>query len=392
MNNDRHWLNGERLRGYPGIFFALYGVFGIVCFFVVKDGIDPLGKPIGYDFITYWSASRMALDGTPADAYLPLRLLVAQQIAVPGQKTIFAWHYPPTFYLVVLPLSLLPYLWSYVSFVALTFAMFWSVVRKVVPLAGAGALILAFPGVFINALHGQNGFLTGALLGASLLLLERRPVWAGVCAGLLLIKPHLAVLLPIAFICMQAWKALFAAALTAMAFLAISVGVLGGEVLTAFLGNLRLVHLLLEQGFLPWSKMPTYFAFASLLGASTFLAYALQAIGAIFAVCCVGWIWRQRVDYELKAAALVAGTFLVSPYLFDYDLVLLALPLAWFGVYGLRAGWRFGERNLLALCWLLPILVAPLSKSTHIQIAPFILLALLLAVLRRVREGGRYAA
>lgn len=386
MNSDRHWLNCDRLHGYPRLFFVIYALFCVGWSVVIKDGIDPFGKPVGYDFITFWSASRIALEGAPVDAYMPLRLFDIQREAVPALKMIFAWHYPPTFYLIVLPLSLLPYLWSYGVFVLTTLGAYWLVVRRVAVSGGATALFFAFPGIFVNALHGQNAFLTGALLGATLLLLERRPVLAGICAGLLVIKPHLALLLPLIFVCIRAWTALAAAALSAAALFGMSVAVLGVETLLAFFANLHFVRLVLEQGVIPWAKMPTFFAFASLLGASPPVAYALQALGALFAVGCIVWVWRQSVDYALKASVLVTGTLLVSPYLFDYDLALLALPLAWFGMYGMRTGWRRGERNLLVLCWALPALVAPLTGGIYLQLAPFVLAALLLAVARRVRE------
>ncbi|MBI2307517.1 MAG: DUF2029 domain-containing protein [Rhodocyclales bacterium] len=370
------------------MFLVLYVLFCLGWGLAATEMMDPFGKPIGYDFMAFWSASRVALDGAPLDAYDPTRLFLAQQGALPALTMPFLWHYPPTFYLAVLPLALLPYFWSYVVFTALTLGVYWGVVRRIVPQAGAGMLFLAFPGVFVNAFHGQNAFLTGALLGATLLLLERRPLLAGVCAGLLAIKPHLAVLLPIAFICMGAWRALFAAALTALVFLGVSVAVMGDGTLHAFISNLRLVRLIMESGWLPWIKMPTFFAFAKLLGAPTAFAYALQAIGALAVIACVAWIWRQAVDYRLKAAGLVSGTLLVSPYLFDYDLALLALPLAWYGMYGLRSGWRRGECEIVALCWTLPGLVAPLAK-TDIQMAPFVLFLMLAMIVWRVQTDKR---
>jgi arabinofuranan 3-O-arabinosyltransferase len=40
------------------------------------------------------------------------------------------------------------------------------------------------------------------------------------------------------------------------------------------------------------------------------------------------WLWRSRVAFELKAAALAAGALLATPYLFMYDLVVLAVAAA----------------------------------------------------------------
>ena len=39
-------------------------------------------------------------------------------------------------------------------------------------------------------------------------------------------------------------------------------------------------------------------------------------------------MWRSRISFDLKAAALAVGALLVTPYLFLYDLVLLAIAMA----------------------------------------------------------------
>jgi alpha-1,2-mannosyltransferase len=71
---------------------------------------------------------------------------------------------------------------------------------------------LAFPAVFINAMHGQNGFLTAALRGGGLLLLERRPLVAGCCFALLAYKPQFAFLIVPALLAGAHWRAMAAAA------------------------------------------------------------------------------------------------------------------------------------------------------------------------------------
>ena len=55
------------------------------------------------------------------------------------------------------------------------------------PLRPAGRCILllalAYPAVLINIGHGQNGFLTAALLGGALIILDRRPILAGILSA-----------------------------------------------------------------------------------------------------------------------------------------------------------------------------------------------------------------
>jgi len=58
-------------------------------------------------------------------------------------------------------------------------------------------------------------------------------------------------------------------------------------------------------------------------------------------------IWRSRVPYTLKAAALAAGTLLTTPYLFMYDMMVLAIPVAFMVRIGLKSGFRAYELPLL---------------------------------------------
>jgi len=60
-------------------------------------------------------------------------------------------------------------------------------------------------------------------------------------------------------------------------------------------------------------------------------------------------MWRSRVPYTLKAAALAAGALLITPYLFMYDMMVLAIPVAFLVRLGLNIGFRSFELPALAL-------------------------------------------
>ena len=75
-------------------------------------------------------------------------------------------------------------------------------------------LALAFPSVLINVGHGQNGFLTAALLGGALVVLDRRPLVAGILLGLLVYKPQYGLMLPIVLAVSGRWRCFAAAAAT----------------------------------------------------------------------------------------------------------------------------------------------------------------------------------
>jgi hypothetical protein len=83
----------------------------------------------------------------------------------------------------------------------------------------------------------------------------------------------------------------------------------------------------------------------------------------------------------------VLGTFLVTPYAADYDLAVLAFPIAWMALLGVEHGWLRNDRNLLVAAWLLPWLTAPIAAITHVGIAPIIMGLLLRQLWRRTTSS-----
>jgi hypothetical protein len=380
-----HWLNAERLRVYPRIFVAVYVVAVVGYGLLLHDGLDFRGQPLGTDFVTFYAASRLVLAGHAIKVFDYHALDAMQKSVFPSfTGELFAWFYPPTYLLVIAPLALIGYLPSFLAFVASTFTAWLVALRRAIGRPGAGWLIAAFPGLWVCAAHGQNGMLTAALAGGSILLHRRRPVLSGVLLGLLAIKPHLAVLFAVALLAARAWKTIAAAAVTALGFLGVSVLVFGRDVLSAWLGSLQFARIATEEGALPWNKMPSTFAMLRMLGVSVEWAYVLHFVVAVAAAVAVWLVWRRTESLALRGAVLMAGTFLANPYAFDYDLVWLAFPIAWLALYGLDRGWRRGDREVLVAAWVLPAVATALATVTRVQIAPFVLGALVWIALRRL--------
>jgi len=350
---------------------------------LVAQGLEP----VGHDFLAFWSASHVALHQAPADAYSAAAIVAAHQLAYPALSGYFPWIYPPTFLLVVLPLALLPHLVAYAAFVAATFAAYVAALRRIAPTAAAAMLIAAAPATFANATHGQNGFLTAALLGAAALLLDRRPALAGVAIGLLAYKPHWALLLPVALAASGRWRTFAAAAATAAGFLLASAAVLGLGTFDGFWRILPLMRRVTEDGLIPWSYMPTVFSAVRLGGGGVAAAYAAQAAAAAAAVAAVAWLWRRPAPSGLQWAGTIAATVLATPYLFDYDLAAMGIALALVIREGWRTGFLDGERAVLLLVWLVPLVGTLLAETTAVQAGPAAMAAFLALVVRRVRRG-----
>jgi hypothetical protein len=291
----------------------------------------------------------------------------------------------------VLPLALLPYLISLGLWLSSTLAGFILVLRRIAPHPVTIWLGLAFPGTFLNLIHGQNGFLSAMLLGAGLLLLEPAPIAAGILFGLLSYKPHFVILVPLALAAGRRWRALLSLGITSACLLLASVLLLGADVFTAFRDNLPATLQVLETGrlggnvFPLLSKMSTLFAALILAGSPLWLAQILQVALMLATAAIVAWVWFREASPAVRAAVLVLGVLLFPPYEFLYDLAILALPIAWLGWEGVSEGWLPGEQTVLFVCFLTPMLTPMLAKWLNLQITPLVLALLLAVALRRLR-------
>lgn len=390
MNYPGHWLTPGRAIFYARIILTIFIAAAVLSIFFAPAVEMVIGKPLENDFIVYWAASHLALGGHPVDAYDMQKLLAAGREGMPDMAEGFTWYYLPTFFLVILPLALLPYPMAYFAFMAATLPPYLAALQRAARPLRAGLFIGAYPGLWVNLNAGQNGFLTAALAGYSLLLLPKRPVSAGVFIGLLAIKPHLALLFPVALLAGRNWPTFWSAGVTTSLFLAFSTWVLGPATLAAALGSIGGAMQALEAGQLSWGKMPSLYAWLLHLGVAVPLAYLAHIALACVAAACVWIVWRRSQDACLRGAVLMTAGLMVSPFLYDYDLTWLAFPIAWLTVFGLRKGWLPGDREILLCAWITPLFMLTIAEHLNVQVCPLVLGALLWMIFRRVRsDAGR---
>jgi alpha-1,2-mannosyltransferase len=381
--SDASWLDRRRLRDYATMLIVAYVALAV--WSLMGHGIDdPRGRPVGTDFLSFWSVSAALHSGQVHAVYAPAEL-AALEHGLSGSDEFYAWAYPPLALLLVYPLAFLPYLWSLGAWLALGLGAYLSALWRILPRPLALWAGLAFPAVFVNLGHGQNGLLSTALLGWALLLLPKREIAAGVLLGLLTFKPQLGLMIPVALVAGGHWRALLAAALTALAATALSLGVFGTALWPDFLASLPFARAMLEQELVPYYKMQSIFAASRLLGAPLMLAYALQGVTALAALWITFSTWRRPHDPELKSAVLVTTGALAAPFILDYDLVLLALPMAWLGGRGLRSGFLPWEKITIALLCVVPLTARMIAYGTDLALAPLAEMALLALLLTRIR-------
>ena len=358
------WLTRERLRGYPIILLAISAAATLIWIALADGLVDRNGKPIGTDFSNVWAAGSLALDGDWTAPYDPVRQHAAEKNAFGGREVpLFGWHYPPMFLFAAAGLALLPYGWALVTWMAFTLLAYLLVMRSILPRPETVLVVLAFPAVYINLGHGQNGFLTAALLGGGLVLLDRRSVVAGVLIGLLSYKPQFGVLIPLVLFATGRWTVIAAAAATVVVVCVATLLLLGPQVWFAFAQSVTFLRVVvLEGGDIGWEKIQSLLSAVRIWGGDVALAYAARAALACFVAISLTWLWRQPVAYDLKAAGLVCSCLLATPY-FDYDLVVLGIAIAFFTRHGLAHGFREYEISLLAFVWVAPLVARSLAGA-----------------------------
>ena len=352
---------------FPAAYFSHWWIF------------DPKGLGIPTDFINVWAAGRLALEGHPAQAW-DWDIQRPIEVAQLGQDFLgyFAWHYPPPFLFVASLLARFPYGAAFMGWVFVSLIPYLVVVRAIVGRSFGWMLALAMPMVLSNALVGQNGFFTAALIGGTLYLMPVRPVLAGICLGLLSYKPQYGLLFPLVLIAASQWTVFFSAGVVTVLMAVVSWLAFGTESWQAFFHWMPMFsQAFLTEGKATWWKLQSLFSLVRFLGGTEQLAWIFQWILTATVAVVLAVMWRSRISYSLKAAALAAGTLLITPYLFMYDMMVLAIPVAFLARMGLRSGFQPYELPALgcaaALIFSFILFGAPVGLGSTLIVATLIM-------------------
>jgi Glycosyltransferase family 87 len=326
--------------------------------------VAPDGSGVPSDFVDVWAAGKLAWLGNPALVYdWPVHK--AMEVTAVGRsfEGYFGWHYPPVFLFVAAGLALIPYAAAYLLWIFATFPLYLTAVRAIVGERAGYFLAAAFPAVLSNFIVGQNGFLSAALLGGCLLFIERRPILGGLLLGTLAYKPHLGLLFPIVLATSGHWRVFMAAAVTAAVMALAAWIAFGTETWLAFFASIdHTSQAFLSDGWADFAKLQTVFGLTRMLGGAEPLAWTLQALVALACTAAISLLWRSRAEYDIKAAALGCGALLATPYLYLYDLVVLAVPLAFLFRLGRGRGFLPFELPGIGFACLL-VLIFPFVKA-----------------------------
>jgi hypothetical protein len=378
------WLTRERVI-VISIMVGVGALLELAWLFSFGHGtLDPLGRPLGTDYSEVYAAGKMVLAGNSADVWTwPKHFLVQQQIQNSTTVDLYGWQYPPPFLLIATPLALLPYIQALVVWQAVTLGAFAWLAWRIVPRWETVLLVLSAPVTLVCVTHGHNGFLTAFLLGGGLLLLERRPLAAGLLLGCLIYKPQFVLVIPPLLLVTRNWRAIGGACLSAALLSAATLLLWGWPVWQAFIDSIPLSrHVVIEQGVTGWYKIMSTFAAVRMWGGSIPLAYAVQSIVTAAAVAAVAFL-SVRDNPRLRNAAVAAATILATPYVLDYDFVVLGLGIAWLWLEGEENGFLPWDRIILAFAWMAPVAARQTAHFTDIPLGLMAAALMLALPLRR---------
>ncbi|VWC58026.1 PF09594 family protein [Burkholderia aenigmatica] len=387
--------DARRLGTYAAVVLALQIVILAVWAFRYYGLHDRASPMVGSDFAVFWTAARVAIEHGAAAIFSP-RVMQPIEAALRPLADFTPWPYPPTFLLVIIPFGLVPFVAALVMFGVLQIACYTAVLARLVrPLDGQLRIaIAAFPGLIGAALPMQNAFLTVAAAAAALMLLESSPVVAGACIAVLVVKPQFGILFPLALVCGRHWKALISAGVFSAGIVAVSVAAFGVRAWAAFFAFMPEFHRnVVEYGDTFRRGMPSTMSLARAAGLPVGSAYVVHVVVAILAAAAVACVWMRRARFELRAAAVAAGTLLVQPYYMYYDLLWLVLPIAYLMLDARHVRLRRSEVVVVVLAWVAPAqaFIATIT-GTGWPVASVILIAVLAMIVRRSGAPARLAA
>ncbi len=289
---------------------------------------------VSVDFYVFWAAAKLALAGTPLDAFDVTRI---GEVAAVTHDDWMPWAYPPGFLILMAPLGVLPFAPAWAAFMVISVGALILATRPFA--AGKVQVLLATalaPAMLPCLLVGQTTILWLAGLMAVLAALKaERPLLAGVFVGLLTLKPQLGLLLPFALVAAGQWRAIVSAVATTLVLVAVPTAIFGTAYLPEMLAMMREHGDTVRGAIADLNLMISPYSALASLGVAEPLALALQWATAALCAAAVALVWHRRdVSFDLRAALLLCAIPLASPYLWHYESAFLA-PAALFLV---RAG------------------------------------------------------
>jgi Glycosyltransferase family 87 len=346
------------------------------------------------DFSSFYAAAQMMRRGEYTALY-DIDTYTREIRALTGMQIGNSWAYPPHVNFAIGPLVLLPELAAFWVFVLVPVVVLALTLAAMVPWPLGTAVATLFPAVLLNVYTSNTGSFAAALIAVGLASLSRMPFLAGVAFALAAHKPHLVLIFPLLLLATKSWRALAAMIATGLALLVASLLAHGIDPWLAFAEKLpiHLDHVSARRPGLrfPEDRLPTAYIAVLMQTDVRAIAAAVQSAVSVLAIAGVVRVWLRTTDMTLRSLALGAALLLATPYAFDYDMAVLAVPFALLLHRSIQTGWPAANGALLILLWIGPMLAWGTVRLLGFQMVPLLLLALLLYVVVQADQLRRAA-
>lgn len=226
-------------------------------------------------------------------------------------------------------------------------------------------------------------------MALALSFLDENEALAGLCFRLLAFRPQLGLLVPFALAAGGYWRGFASAAACVIVVTVLSVFTFGVADWQGFLAATSFSqHAILDQDAVGYHKMTSVFAASRLWGLPLAVSYVAQIATALVVIAAIAPLWHSGAGMRLKGAALCLGMLLVTPFAFDYDMMILAPAIALLAFEGLPNGFRPFERPLLAALWAVPILTCNIADYIRVPLAVLLVLMAFASALAHEGSAG----
>lgn len=382
------WLTGKRIR--------IHALLLAVCLWTVyavdlstPGLLDRNGLVKGTDFLHFYTLGTLALQDRGDLLYdMSAQAELVKKLVPQAPNSLYVSLYGPQVSLFFASFARLPYGSALVAWLALNiliYAFSCYAVWKTCPHLQSYpwtvlTLAIAFPGFFHLLAWGQTSGVALLFFTLAYLALQRnQKLLAGLAIGSLIFKPQLVLAAAVVFILAREWKAIAGALVAASVQLVAGFLHYGANVMRTYwwaLTHVRGVSALLEPRLYQTHSLRSFW---SLLLPWPRVAFALYIFTAIAVLALAVRCWKSGASLQVRYAALLLATVLVSPHLTVYDLVILAPAFMLLGDWALAHGEsRFAGpvQLLLYLCYPL-FLLGLLARFTHLQLSVAAMIGLL---------------
>ncbi|HMJ23045.1 MAG TPA: glycosyltransferase family 87 protein [Terriglobales bacterium] len=384
--NPGFWLTAKRIR--------IHGLLLALCLWTVyavdmsaPGPLDRNGLVKGTDFLHFYTLGNLALLGR-GDLLYDMRAQAeqARQLLPQAPDRLYVPLYGPQVSLLFAPFARLPYGWALAAWLSANLVIFvfccyalWRTCPELQAYRWTVLILaIAFPGFFHLVAWGQTSGLALLFFTLAYLALRRdQKLLAGLAIGSLVFKPQLGVAAAVVFLFAREWKLIGGALAAASVQLGAAWMHYGTEVMRTYgqaLRHVRDVLPLLEPRLYQTHSLRSLWSLLLPWPQTSFAFYVVSALGvlALAARC-----WQSGTPLEVRYAALLLATVLVSPHLTVYDLVILALAFLLLGDWALAHRDSARPIPLLLYACYPSFLLGPLARMTHVQFSVVAMTALL---------------